>query len=68
MYDLSGTEQMGQRTQAELEAACERMARELMSGVKHGFFEMTVTVQVSHPGKKAITIKAGKCFRFVVSD
>jgi hypothetical protein len=49
-----------------LKAACERMSRELVEGVQHGFFEMVVTVEMTQSKKKCITIKAGKSYRFVV--
>jgi hypothetical protein len=67
MYDLSGSGQTRlSPPHAELGAACERMVRELMSGVKHGFFEMTVIVETAPTKKTTITIKAGKSYRFVV--
>jgi hypothetical protein len=50
----------------ELNAACEHMARELLDGVRHGFFEMTVTVEMMQSKKRCITIKAGKSYRFIV--
>jgi hypothetical protein len=50
----------------ELKAACEHMARELVDGVRHGFFEMTVTVEMMQSKKRFITIKAGKSYRFIV--
>lgn len=50
----------------ELKAAREHMARELVDGVRHGFFEMTVTVEMMQSKKQFITIKAGKSYRFIV--
>ncbi len=50
----------------ELKAAREHMARELLDGVRHGFFEMTVTVEMMQSKKRFITIKAGKSYRFIV--
>jgi hypothetical protein len=50
----------------ELKAACEHMARELLDGVRHGFFEMTVSVETVQSKKRCITIKAGKSYRFIV--
>jgi hypothetical protein len=50
----------------ELKAACEHMVRELVDGVRHGFFEMIVTVETGQSKKKSITIKAGKSHRFTV--
>ena len=49
-----------------LKAACEHVARELVEGVQHGFFEMVVTVEMIQSKKKCITIKAGKSHRFIV--
>jgi hypothetical protein len=50
----------------ELNAAREHMARELLDGVRHGFFEMTVTVEMMQSKKRFTTIKAGKSYRFIV--
>ena len=50
----------------ELKAACEHVVRELVDGVRHGFFEMIVTVETGQSKKKSITIKAGKSHRFTV--
>ena len=50
----------------ELKAACEHMARELVDGVQHGFFEMTVTVEMMQSKRRFITIRAGKSYRFIV--
>jgi hypothetical protein len=50
----------------ELKLACEHMARELIEGVRHGFFEMSVTVEMMQSKKRCITVKAGKSYRFVV--
>ena len=41
------------------------MVRELHEGVRHGFFEMTVTVETLQAKKRCITIKAGKSYRFI---
>jgi hypothetical protein len=50
----------------QLQRACEFMTRELIEGVRHGFFEMAVTVEIGQSKKKIITIRAGKSHRFVV--
>jgi hypothetical protein len=50
----------------ELKAACEHMTRELIDGVRHGFFEMTVSVETKQAKKTCITIRAGKSYRFIV--
>ena len=55
----------GEFNGGELKAACEHIVRELVDGVRHGFFEMTVTVETMQAKKKSITIKAGKSYRFI---
>ena len=49
----------------ELKSACEHIVRELLDGVKHGFFEMTITVETVRSKKKCITIKGGRSHRFI---
>jgi hypothetical protein len=50
----------------ELQAACEHIVRELIEGVRHGFFEMNVKVEMMQSKKKRIIVIAGKSHRFVV--
>jgi hypothetical protein len=52
--------------EGELQEACEHIARALIDGVRHGFYEMTVKVETMSSKKKSITIKGGKSYRFVV--
>ena len=54
----------GEPPEGELKAA-EHMVRELHEGVRHGFFEMSVTVETLQAKKRCITIKAGKSYRFI---
>jgi hypothetical protein len=56
----------GESTGGELQSACEHMVRELVDGVRHGFFEMTIKVETVQSKKKCITIKMGKSYRFIV--
>jgi hypothetical protein len=56
----------GEPASGEVIAACEHVVRELVDGVRHGFFEMTVTVETMQSKKKSVTIKAGKSHRFIV--
>ena len=56
----------GEPAGSELQVACEHMVRELLDGVRHGFFEMTVTVETGQAKKKSITIRSGKSHRFIV--
>ena len=67
MHNLNDDIQIDTESSGEgLKAACEYMARQLVEGVQHGFFEMVVTVEMKQSKKKSITIKAGKSHRFVI--
>lgn len=50
----------------ELMRACEHIVRELIKGVRHGFFEMNVKVELMPSKKRCITVMAGKSHRFVI--
>jgi hypothetical protein len=50
----------------ELKAACDHVVHELISGVKHGFSEIVITVETVQSKKRSITIKSGKSHRFIV--
>ena len=45
--------------------ACEHMTRELLEGYRHGYFEMTITVERIQSDKRRIVIKAGKTHQFI---
>jgi hypothetical protein len=50
----------------KLMPACEHIVHELIRGVRHGFFEMNVKVELMPSKKKCITVRAGKSHRFVI--
>lgn len=52
----------------ELDNATKRLLQELSDGLKHGFFEYTLIGEVVHGGKRQLTIKAGKSYRFTIHE
>jgi hypothetical protein len=60
--------QISGSAEGALDEACDRMTRELMDGVRHGFFEMTVAVETMASKKRRILIKAGKSHQFIVRE
>ena len=48
--------------------ALDRITREFMTGLRHGFFEMTINCEVVSGKKRELTIKAGKSHRYVVRE
>jgi hypothetical protein len=66
MRDLDNSQpDVGESAGGEVKLACEHMVRELLDGLRHGFFEMSITVETVQSKKKCITIKAGKSHRFI---
>ena len=54
--------------EATLDAALERIIREIKDGLKHGFFEYTIECQIVKGGKRGLVMKAGKNFRFNIPE
>ena len=42
--------------------------RELRDGLEHGFFDMEVSCELIKGRKRRLTIRAGKCHQFVISQ
>jgi hypothetical protein len=48
--------------------AMDRLRREIQDGLRHGFFELTVTCELVKGKKRGLTIKAGKNHRFTIPE
>jgi hypothetical protein len=48
--------------------AMDRIESEIREGMGHGFFELFVTCVVIKDGKRRLTIRAGKSYRFVIPE
>ena len=66
MRDFTIQLETGEPTGGQLKVACDHVVRELVSGVKHGFSEIVITIETVQSKRKSITIKAGKSHRFIV--
>jgi len=51
-----------------LKKAMERLTQEVHDGLRHGFFELTVTCEVTKGRKRGLTIQAGKKHRFTIPE
>jgi hypothetical protein len=51
-----------------LAQAMNKLFEEISDGVKHGFFECTVTCELVKDRKRRLIIKAGKSHQFVISE
>lgn len=52
---------------AGLDRALRRIVAEIRDGVRHGYFECTVTCEVIGQERHRVTLKAGRSFQFVIS-
>jgi hypothetical protein len=50
----------------ELRQALQKLESEVLEGLGHGFFELSVSCEVIKDGKRRLTIKAGKSYQFVI--
>ncbi len=46
----------------------EKITREIKDGLKHGFFEYTVTGEILQGGRRKLTLKVGKSYRFTIPE
>ncbi len=58
----------GNSNGSELEQAMERLTREVREGLRHGFFELSVSCELTNGRKRRLTIKAGKNHRFTIPE
>jgi hypothetical protein len=49
-----------------LEAALQRVLAEIHAGLRHGYFEYTVTCEIVNQGKRKFVLRAGKHYQFVI--
>ena len=48
--------------------ALRRLEAEVLEGLKHGFFDFSISCEVVKEGKRRLTIKAGKSYQFVIPE
>ena len=52
----------------DLDRAMERLSREVLDGLRHGFFELTVVGDTVKDRKRRLTVKAGKTHLFYIPE
>ena len=51
-----------------LDSALAKLEQEVRDGLRHGFFELTVTGAIEKNLKRSMVIKAGKSHKFTISE
>ncbi len=53
---------------AAVDRALHRIVSEVLSGLKHGYFEYSLTCEVIGQGRRRLVLHAGKGYQFVLSQ
>lgn len=48
--------------------AMERIAEEVMTGLRHGHFEITVMAEIIKGKKRRLILRAGKSHQFIINE
>jgi hypothetical protein len=51
-----------------MERALQRLDTEVREGLEHGFFDLSITCEVTKERKRRLIIKAGKSYQFVIPE
>lgn len=44
------------------------LERVIVDGLKHGFFDCSIACETANTGKRHVTIRAGKSYRFTIPE
>ena len=53
---------------APIDRALTRIIAEIADGLRHGYFEFTVTCEVIGQERRRLTLRAGKSYQFVIPN
>lgn len=56
------------KLKSEMQKAAQKLLQVIQDGMKHGFFEYTITCEMVNKRKRQLTIKAGKSHKFKIPE
>ncbi len=69
MLDDHGNHQTpGSGIGGQMREALDRLSDLVVDGLKHGFFEYTISCEVRNRGKRQLVIRAGKSHKFTIPE
>ncbi len=67
MRDDTALDQRFESPLCERDRALNRILAELRAGLRHGYFEYTLTCEVIGRGRRRLVLRAGKHYQFVIA-
>lgn len=55
-----------QAAQTALDRALQRIVAEIQDGLRHGYFELSLTCEIIGQERRCLTLRSGKSYRFVI--
>ncbi len=69
MYDDHGNHRNpGNGYSGQMRAALDRLRGLVVDGLKHGFFDYSISCEVGNKGKRQLVIRAGKSHKFTIPE
>ena len=69
MYDDNGNHQkLGNGYGGQLREALDHLRSLVVDGLKHGFFDYSISCQIVKGGKRQLVIRAGKSHKFTIPE
>lgn len=53
---------------ARLDVLLEKINQEILSGIKHGFFDFQITCETVKDKKRKVTVTTGKSYQFYIPE
>jgi len=68
MRDAQTTQTSGRANGAQLREAFDRLEGLIVDGLRHGFFECTITCEIRSGRKRQLMIRAAKSHKFTIPE
>jgi hypothetical protein len=68
MHDHGNQQNQGNGYGDQVREALERLRGLVVDGLKHGFFDYSISCEVGNKGKRQLVIRAGKSHKFTIPE